>query len=93
MMGWEAIRQRTSLNQAKGSTPTRWQDATKLLNTGGRVPATVTAEEHPIIAARWHAAYSASDCRRYVYFAPAGYRDLRRRLIWLHHGPGWIKSR
>jgi hypothetical protein len=33
---WAAMRERTSLNQAWGSTPTRWHDATKLRGTAAR---------------------------------------------------------
>jgi len=33
LIGWEAIRDSASWNQAKGSTPARWQEATKLRKT------------------------------------------------------------
>ncbi|HUE02923.1 MAG TPA: hypothetical protein VMR62_25370 [Bryobacteraceae bacterium] len=38
LIGWEAIRDSTSLNQANGSTPTRWQEATKLRKTAAVLP-------------------------------------------------------
>jgi signal transduction histidine kinase len=38
VMGWVAMRERMSLNQAKGSTPTRWQEAVKLRRTAAVVP-------------------------------------------------------
>ena len=38
LIGWEAMRESTSLNQANGSTPARWQDATKLRNTAAVLP-------------------------------------------------------
>jgi hypothetical protein len=38
VMGWSAMRDRTSLNQAKGSTPARWQEATKLRSTAAVLP-------------------------------------------------------
>src|SRR5215475_12446334 len=38
VMGWEAILERTSLNQVKGSIPIRWQDATKLRSTAAVLP-------------------------------------------------------
>ena len=38
VMGWVAMRERMSLNQAKGSTPTRWQEAVKLRRTGAVLP-------------------------------------------------------
>ena len=38
VMGWEAMRESTSLNQANGSTPARWQEATKLRNTAAVLP-------------------------------------------------------
>jgi hypothetical protein len=33
LIGWEPMRESTFLNQANGSTPARWQEATKLRNT------------------------------------------------------------
>jgi hypothetical protein len=38
LMGWEAMRESTSLNQVNGSTPARWQEATKLRNTAAVLP-------------------------------------------------------
>jgi hypothetical protein len=38
VMGWVAMRERMSLNQAKGSTPNRWQEAVKLRRTAAVVP-------------------------------------------------------
>ena len=38
LMGWVAMRESTSLNQAKGSTPARWQDAVKLRRMAAVVP-------------------------------------------------------
>ena len=38
LIGWELMRESTSLNQAKGSTPARWQEATKLRNTAAVLP-------------------------------------------------------
>jgi len=44
--------ERTSLNQGKGSIPTRWQEATKAgaLRPFGLL---VAAEEHPVVGALW----------------------------------------
>ena len=38
LIGWQAMRESTSLNQANGSTPARWQEATKLRNTAAVLP-------------------------------------------------------
>jgi hypothetical protein len=38
LIGWEAIRDSTFWNQANGSTPARWQEATKLRNTAAVLP-------------------------------------------------------
>ncbi len=38
LIGWEPMRESTSLNQANGSTPARWQEATKLRNTAAVLP-------------------------------------------------------
>ena len=37
-MGWAAMRERTSVSQAKGSTLARWQEATKLRNPAAVLP-------------------------------------------------------
>ena len=37
-MGRAAMRERTSLNPMKGSTPARWQEATKLRSTAAALP-------------------------------------------------------
>lgn len=53
------MRERTSLSQANGLTVIRWQEATKLRSTSGRVAAMVAAKEHPVVAADCHTADGA----------------------------------
>ncbi len=38
LIGYGPMRESTSLNQANGSTPARWQEATKLRNTAAVFP-------------------------------------------------------
>ena len=55
LMGWVAMRESTSLNQAKGSTPARWARCREAAQDGCSFATPITAEEHPIVASYHHA--------------------------------------
>src|ERR1700688_4940649 len=55
-MGWVAMRERTSLNQAKGFDTNPLARRRETPEDRGRFAALVAAEEHPVVAANRHAA-------------------------------------
>ena len=48
LIGWEVTRDSTSRNQAKGSAPDRWQEATKVRETAAVLPPWSLPKEGPM---------------------------------------------
>ena len=98
-MGWAAMRERTSLNQVKGLTSVRWQEATKLRSTAAVWPPWSLPKNVQLFRltatpriARSVALLSISRSPNRRLAARGGLEGGRQRHQVVGHGPGVLRT-